>query len=153
MDKGLLTFGANQELVEALDRAGARFIIIGGLAVQFHVPDRQVDDLDVLIEPTLQTANAVIAALSSNPMVTHCITVEELTQPKRQVCAKTYFYADILTPGPNMVFKDHWAQAHDARIGVTPVKVASVTTLLELLSHSTELKHIADAGRLRTCQT
>ncbi|HRH86425.1 MAG TPA: hypothetical protein PLO41_06235 [Rubrivivax sp.] len=153
MRRTLYVFGANQELVEALTKLGARFIVIGGLAVQFHVPGRHVDDLDLLIDPTVQTAKAVIAALSSNPMVMHSITVEELIQPKRmQIPAKVYFYADILTPGPDMVFEEHWAQAYESRIGSTPVKVASVTTLLELLSLSTEPKHADDIAHLKAGQ-
>jgi hypothetical protein len=132
MPTQLFTFGANQELVDALSNSGAHFIVIGGLAVHYHASERQVDDLDLLIEPSVTTAEKVITALSSCPLFKHSITVDQLLQPKRmQIPAKIYFYADILTPGQELDFHEHWGQAHDAKIGNTAVKMAS-TQMLKL---------------------
>jgi hypothetical protein len=43
---------ANKEFIDALARADARFLIVGGVAVKFYVPERLVEDLDLLIEPS-----------------------------------------------------------------------------------------------------
>lgn len=150
MTKQLFTLGANQELVDSLVNLGARFIIVGGLAVHYHAPERKVGDLDILIERPPDTAQKVIAVLSSCPLIQHSITTEQLLRPKKtQIPAKIYFNVDILTPGEEIDFDQHWSQAHDARVGNTPVKVAAVETLLLLLSLSTEPKHAQDIELLK----
>ncbi|MDO9107141.1 MAG: hypothetical protein Q7U57_19540 [Methylovulum sp.] len=150
MQSEILTFGANLELVEALTKYNARFFIVGGTAVRYHVPERDAGDLDILIEPSAQTASAVISALSSCPLIsTVGLTVEKLTQPQKiLIPAKIYYYADILKPAHDFDFDLHWAKAHDARIGQIPVKVASVKTLLALLVDSNEPKHASDISLL-----
>jgi len=150
MESEIFTLGANFELIEALTKYKARFLIIGGTAVRYHVSERDAGDLDILIEPSAQTAIAVISALSSNPLIsTAGLTVEKLTQPQRiQIPAKIYYYADILKPAYDFDFDLHWAQAHDAMIGQIPVKVASVKTLLALLAYSNEPKHANDLSLL-----
>ncbi|MEP6958634.1 MAG: hypothetical protein ABI980_07875 [Nitrospirota bacterium] len=150
MPKQLFTLSTNQELVDSLVKLGARFIIVGGLAVHYHAPERKVGDLDLLIERSSETAEKVIAVLSSCPLIKHNITVGQLLRPKRvQIPAKVYFNADILTTGDDTNFDQYWEQAHDARIGNTPVKVAAVETLLLLLSQSDQPKHFQDIALLR----
>lgn len=150
MQSEIHTFGANFDLVKALSKHKARFFIVGGTAVRYHVPERDTGDLDILIEPSVQTARAVISALASCPLIsTADLTVEKLTQPQKiQIPAKIYYYADILKPVHDFDFDLHWVQAHDARIGQLPVKVASVKTLLELLVDSNEQKHANDISLL-----
>ena len=150
MQSEILTSSANFELVEALTKYSARFFIVGGTAVRYHLPERDSGDLDILIEPSAKTASAVISALSSCPLIsTADLTVEKLIQPQKiQIPAKIHFYADILKPAYDFDFDLHWAQAHDARIGQIPVKVASVKTLLALLVDSNEPKHASDISLL-----
>jgi hypothetical protein len=127
-------------------------MIVGGLAVKYYVPDREVDDLDILIEPSRDTAAKVLAALFS-PLLRHNITVDQLTQPKKsQISVKTDFYLDILTPGPTLEFGHEWAMAQQATLGATPVRIASIETLFKLLSFSQEPKHIRDTELLRIAQ-
>jgi hypothetical protein len=150
MPKQLFTFVANQELVDSLVKLGARFIIVGGLAVHYHAPEREVGDLDLLIERSPETAEKVIAVLSSCPLIKHSITIDQLLGSKRiQIPAKVYFNADILTAGKDTNFDYYWEQAHDARIGNTPVKVAAVETILLLLSQSDQPKHVQDIALLK----
>ncbi len=150
MPKQLSTFGANQELIDSLVKLGARFIIVGGLAVHYHVPERKVGDLDLLIERSPETAEKVIDVLSSCLLIKHSITIDQLLRPKRvQIPVKVYFNADILTAGEDTNFDHYWEQAHDAKIGNTPVKVAAVETLMFLLSQSDQPKHAQDITLLK----
>lgn len=48
-----------------------------------------------------------------------------------------------------MSFDKQWQLARDAKLGSTTVKVASVETLLVLLSQSTEPKHVQDIALLK----
>ena len=57
------------DFLDALNNAGAAYVVIGGMAVMFHVPYRTTRDIDVLIEPTLENAvrvRAAVAATSSS---------------------------------------------------------------------------------------
>ena len=150
MPKQLFTFAPNQELIDSLANLGARFIIVGGLAVHYHAPERNVGDLDLLIERSADTAAKVIAVLSSCPLIKHSITTDQLLRPKKtQIPVKIYFNADILTTGEDIDFEQHWSRAHDARVGNTPVKVAAIETLLLLLSLSEKPKHVEDIALLK----
>jgi hypothetical protein len=137
--------GANREFVDALVRADARFLIVGGVAVKFYVPERPVEDLDLLIEPSKGNASKVLTAVSSSPLFRRDITVEKLIRPKLQICVKIFeYYMDILTPGPDLDFIEAWNMAAEGRIGNTRVRVAAIATLLRSLSSSQEPKHARD---------
>jgi hypothetical protein len=90
MEREIHIFGANIDLVKALEKYKARFFIVGGTAVRYHVPERDAGGLDILIEPTAQTASALISALSTCPLISTIeLTVEKLTQPQKiQIPAK-----------------------------------------------------------------
>ncbi|MFZ5803894.1 MAG: DUF6036 family nucleotidyltransferase [Acidobacteriota bacterium] len=51
------------DFLAALNSEGAAYVVIGGMAVVFHVPYRTTRDIDVLIEPTLENAQKVHRAL------------------------------------------------------------------------------------------
>jgi hypothetical protein len=141
--------GANTEFVDALVQADARFLVVGGVAVKFYVPQRPVEDLDLLIERTKGNASKVLTAVSSSPLFRRNITVGQLIRPKLQICVKMFeYYMDILTPGPDLDFIEAWNMAAEARIGNARVRVAAIATLLQLLSSSQEPKHARDREAL-----
>jgi hypothetical protein len=151
MTMQLYTLGANQQLVDALVRSGARFIVIGSLAVHYYVLTREVNDLDLLIEPSRETTEKVIAALSSCPLFRFDHTAGQILEPRRwvQIPVKPYFNVDLIIPGHDMNFDEHWQQAWDAKLGSSVVKIASRETLITLLSQSTEPKLVQDILRIR----
>jgi len=61
----LHTFGGNTALLESLTQHGVRFLVMGGLALHHHAPERQGDDLDLVVEQTVEVARNVAAALIS----------------------------------------------------------------------------------------
>jgi hypothetical protein len=90
----LCTFHGNVPFVAALLKAEARFLVVGGLAVKFYRRDRVVDDLDLLIEPTVSNAERVLGALSKfDP--THGRLPEELVAPGIHLQLKTFLYPII----------------------------------------------------------
>jgi hypothetical protein len=144
--------GANKEFVDALVRAGARFLIVGSVAVKFYVAERSVEDLDLLIEPSKENASKILMAASSSPLFRRDITVKKLMQPKGQICVKIFqYYMDILTPAPDLDFVEAWNMAAEARIGNTRVRVAAIATLLQLLALSQRPQHVRDRELLGDC--
>jgi len=51
------------DFLDALNREGAAYVVIGGMAVMYHIPYRTTRDIDVLIEPTLENAQRVRRAV------------------------------------------------------------------------------------------
>lgn len=51
------------DFLAALNSEGVAYVVIGGMAVLYHVPYRTTRDLDVLIEPTLDNARRARAAV------------------------------------------------------------------------------------------
>jgi len=51
------------DFLAPLNSEGAAYVVIGGLAVVFHVPYRTTRDIDVLIEPTIENARRVRRAV------------------------------------------------------------------------------------------
>jgi hypothetical protein len=51
------------EFLDALNRHGVRYVVIGGIAVLSHIPYRTTRDIDVLIEPTLENARRTRVAV------------------------------------------------------------------------------------------
>ena len=51
------------DFLGALNNEGAAYVVIGGMAVIFHIPYRTTRDIDVLIEPTLENARRVRRAV------------------------------------------------------------------------------------------
>jgi predicted nucleotidyltransferase len=150
----LITNAQNEEMVRRLVDAGARFLLIGGLAVHYHVPKRELKgrDIDLLIEPTSDTARKIIGVLDSEPGLAHAITVEQLCRPKALIQLKTYHDMDLQTPRADVNFAEHFDQAVETFLGGRPIKVASIETLLLLLSHSALPKHLRDIELLKDAQ-
>ena len=145
------TFGGNQSLVEALVRAGARFMVVGGCALRWHIPERPIgtNDLDLLIEATPTNAAKIIAALASIGVTGPTPTPERLAQGcKTQVKLDTpSLFADIITD-PALNFDEHWSAAADGRLFGTTVKVAAPSTLRTMLADSDQPKHAQDRAIL-----
>src|SRR5947207_8893866 len=101
-------WGPNSDFVEALLDSGARFFIRGGTAVHFYDPTRVVGDLDLLIEPSRETAEKVHATLSRAiwPDMLE-FTVDDLAQPGKHVRITRPLYVDVLTPKRGIDFAQH----------------------------------------------
>jgi hypothetical protein len=89
-----------RDLFFELNAAEARYLVVGAYAVTFHSRPRFTKDLDVLVEPTLENAARVHAALKS------------FGAPLKDVTAK-----DLATPG--IVFQ----------IGIAPTRIDILTEI------------------------
>ncbi len=51
------------DFLDALNKEGVAYVVIGGMAVMFHIPYRTTRDIDVLIEPNLENARKARGAV------------------------------------------------------------------------------------------
>jgi hypothetical protein len=69
------------ELLSILNAHKVRYLIVGGYAVGFHAQPRATKDLDVLIRPDPQNAQAVYEALAEFGAPLHDVTPNDLLDP------------------------------------------------------------------------
>lgn len=122
---------SNREVVQVFSECGVEFVLIGGLAVAWYCPDREADDMDLLVNPTKENSARVSQALSRLQYAV--LDTHSFCRPGLQVPLKQVHYAELLTPradGPN-----YDAVARQAALGKVlgvPVLVASAQSLIEL---------------------
>lgn len=150
----LFCFGGNEPLVRALVNEDVEFLVVGGLAISWFCPERQADDMDLLVSPT--TENAVRIAKSFSTLYLSGIDAHTFSANGFQVRLDKGYYADMLTPrsdGPT--FQSLWVDAVPAGLFTMSVMIPSIRGLLALKEHalaSAELesaKHLADICLLR----
>lgn len=145
----LLHFGPNERLVSSFTQAEVRFVVIGGLAVAWHCLERTADDMDLLLDPTEENSERVAACLRGLQLTG--FSAETFSRRGLQVPLKQHLYAELLTPahdGPS--FSDTEANAVDGKLFGIPVRIASVSTLIQMKERasasgaSAKEKHLAD---------
>lgn len=137
-DTVLHTFGGNVDFVSALLGCSARFLIIGGLAVKYFCPEREVDDLDVLIDPTLENAQRVVSVLDRF-CPGHGLSATALAGPGKQLPLKKHLYLDVLTPREETPdFEALWKTAIPAQLFQLKVMLPSLSSLMTLKRHAAD---------------
>lgn len=123
--------GSNKEIVQVFSEYGVEFVLVGGLAVAWYCADRQVDDMDLLVNPTKENSVRISQALS---LLRYAVTdPQSFCRPGLQVPLKKEHYAELLTPrkdGPG--YEDVAQQAIRGKVLGVPVLIASAQSLIEL---------------------
>ena len=133
LDDSLWSSGDNSPLIQAFIDADVEFIVVGGLAVAWYWPERLADDMDLLINPTVENSVRVMKILRSQ-----CLQIDEKTSFVReglQVPLKTRHYAELLTPkNQGESFMQSAAKAIQGKLFNFPVLIAAKETLISMKS-------------------
>lgn len=127
----LNTFHLNSAFVGALTERSIRAIVIGGLAVKHYCPEREADDLDLLVEPT-ETAGAVILDVLYRFNDIPGFDPKTFARPKQHYQQKRALYLDVLTPHAEDNFDQLWERTTSATLNGLPVQVAGLSDLLAM---------------------
>ena len=104
----------------------------------------------MLIDPTIDNAKKVIAALCSIGFSNPDWPAERLAKPWCQLRVDNgYYYADILTPEHGEDFARYWENAVEETIGYMPVRVISSEDQQHRLLRSPQEKHKRDIELLK----
>ena len=123
--------GMNEVLIRAFTSGGVEFVIVGGLAIAWYCADRQADDMDLLINPTLDNSTRISNALIQLGLQGH--SPNSFTKAGLQVPLKQQYYAELLTPRKTDPPYSAVAQdAVDAKVFGIPVRVASPARLIQM---------------------
>ncbi len=157
-------FGGNEALVRALLDHQVEFMVIGGLAVSWYNPERQADDMDLLVNPTSENSARLYAALSSlglNGFSPNSFSHVGIQAPLKN----QQFYAELLTPkngGPS--YAECSAGLVQGKLYNLPVAIVGLEPLIRLKEHAVEKhesaatnepleKHRQDLDRLRALRS
>jgi hypothetical protein len=127
----LIHVSANEELIRSFVTRNVEFVIIGGLAVAWYCTDRQADDMDLLVDNTLENSERISQSLISLNLSGFAST--SFVKLGLQVPLKQFYYAELLTSrkdGPT--YAEVANDAVEASVFNIPVRLASVASLIRL---------------------
>lgn len=138
-----------RDLLQCLNDAGARFLIVGGYAVMFHTEPRFTKDLDVWIDPTPENAERVWQALTRFGAPTGQLAVSDLHAPGNfYVMGVAPTRIDVITSVDAVEFQGAWCRAARGSYGDVPVGFLSVADLIRNKRAVGRPQDLLDADRL-----
>ena len=154
-------------IVSALDRAGVRYLIAGGLAVNAHGYLRFTKDVDLVVQLVPENAKATFAALATlgfRPVVP--VTAEQFADAKvrgawiaekRMQVLQFWSESHRETPVDLFVrepfaFDEEYARALVKPLGAVSVRFVSIPTLIEMKSAAGRAQDMIDVENLRIRQ-
>jgi predicted nucleotidyltransferase len=140
-----------EEFVESLNASGARYLIVGAHAVAFHARPRATKDLDVLIEPSLDNAERVLAAIRAFLDSDLGLTLADLTTPGRIIqLGVAPSRIDLLSRlAGNHDFRALWESRVDAKFGEVDAHYLSLDDLIQEKESAGRDQDRADLRSLR----
>lgn len=150
----LIHNGANEQIIVAFQSEGVEFVVVGGLAVAWYCPDRQADDMDLLINPAPDNSARISRALAVLHM--QGFNDRSFIMPGLQVPLEHVHYAELLTPRKDGAsYSEAANEAVDAKLFQRSVRLASPRSLIRMKGQAVasaekdRTKHLSDIERLR----
>jgi hypothetical protein len=139
-----------RDLLQSLNAAGVRYLIVGGYAVMVHTEPRYTKDLDVWIEADVANAHRLFAALAEFGAPMQDYVAADFTQPD------TFFQIgidpvriDILTSVPGADFASAWERRVVVDFGGAAAPVLSRQDLIAAKLAAGRPQDRKDARRLQ----
>jgi hypothetical protein len=130
----IVTGDRNAALFRRMEGAGVSHMVVGGAAVAVHGcrDTMHFDELDILIDPTIENARGVIAVLTV-PGVYVQFSANCLARPSKRIPVTLSGYClDILTPSLDEDFADMLARSVPGTINGLPVRVIGRADLIAM---------------------
>ena len=140
-------FHGHVGLLEILNQAQVRFLVIGGVAVRFYCNERAPgDDIDVLVDKTPE--NAARAATVLQRYTTDDVVERFTRAEKQQLKINAPIYADVVTAKDGFDFEAAWLDGVDARLNGQPARIISKLQLIQMKTGTDRDKDAADVALL-----
>ena len=150
----LLVNASEIDLLRALLRQGARFMVIGGHAVMFYGYLRAAKDLDLFIDTATDNPSKIVSALSAVGVVHPDLTSERLSKPNQQIRVNSIFHTEILTSIAAVPFREAFEVCAHAIVAELRVPVISRKHLLDTkraLARPQDLEDVAVLEKVGEC--
>ncbi|MCA9685558.1 MAG: hypothetical protein KC457_25495, partial [Myxococcales bacterium] len=114
-----------------LNQHGVEFLIIGGVAYNFHAPPRATKDIDVWVRPTRINLELLVAALGAFGLPTDALDVAELVDAQRVLMiGRAPNRIDLLTRPDGIDWSSAWARRMTTNYGAAPVSLLAIEDLI-----------------------
>jgi len=138
------------ELLEALNRWQAQYLVIGAHAVGVYTEPRGTKDLDIWVNPTNENAKRVHAALKEFGAPLFGATAKALTNKHDfLVIGVAPNRIDILKSIPGLEFKACWRNRRTFDIGGTTANFLNLGDLLTAKLAAARPQDLVDAAKLK----
>lgn len=156
-----------EQIIDALESAGVRYVIAGGFAVNLHGFLRFTKDLDLLIDLSTENASLamnVLAASGLRPRVPVALAdfadaekrrdwfenrnmlVFQVVDPADPFCS-----VDVFIRNP-IAFDQLWQRSLRASLGATACRIASIDDLIAMKAEAGRPQDLRDIEELRSIQ-
>ena len=143
-----------KEMLQCLAEEGARVLLVGAYALAAHGYPRATMDIDFLVQPSPDNAEAVLRAIRRFGAPLHDLTVADLQKddtvfqigvaPRR---------IDILTGASGLQFDDAFRNSVSIEIEGLLIRIPSIDDLIRNKRSSGRTKDLADAEALEDLKT
>lgn len=133
-------------VVGLLDREGVRYAVIGGYALALQGIVRLTEDIDILVEPTLENARRWVRALAQLPdgAAKELEGDDTLHEEPYAIRINDEFTVDVMNSASGLT----WSDLEPYRTRIDGVPVVSLEGLLRMKERG-RLKDQADAEMIR----
>lgn len=119
--------------------------MIGGYAAVIHGVNRTTGDMDILIEPTIENAAKVLAAIEEFGLGSIGFTIEDLTDTDSVVqMGRVPYRIDILNTIPGVIFEDAYNESKIYQEDEVAIRCIHINQLIENKKAVGRPKDLAD---------
>ena len=138
-----------EDLLRLLDASGARYLLVGGVALAFHEQPRFTKDMDIWIDREAENAARVYRVLAEFGAPLEHLTLEDLQSPDLvfQIGAAPV-RIDVLTSVTGVEFADAWRSRLEGTYGAAQVYVIAKDDLVRNKRATGRTQDLADVERL-----
>jgi len=144
------TYEDVRRVAELLEEEHVEYALIGGYALALHGIVRLTEDVDILVEPTLENARRWVRALSKLPdgAARELAGDDTVHEERYAIRINDEFTVDVMNSASGLT----WEQLLPYRTRVEGINVVSLEGLLRMKEHG-RLKDQADAEAIRNALT
>ncbi|OGR95609.1 MAG: hypothetical protein A2V88_14140 [Elusimicrobia bacterium RBG_16_66_12] len=152
-----------EPVFEALEKSGARYVVVGGVAVVLHGYARMTADLDLVIDWESSTAGKAVSALVAlglrprapvDPMGLLDAGTRKTWREEKGMMVFSFtdsknpmFTVDLFLEPP-LPFQDLWSHSRSVSIGGGAVRIAAIPDLIVLKTRAGRPQDLADIEAL-----
>lgn len=120
-----------EEFFALLHRHGVDFLVIGGVAYNYHAPPRATKDIDVWVGPSQANLERLLRALAELGLDVVEVDVDALIQNARVLMiGRVPNRIDVLTRPDGLVWEEAWLRRIMVDYGTSPIGILSIADLI-----------------------
>lgn len=138
-----------REFFALLNARNVEFLLIGGVAYNYHAPPRATKDIDIWVRPERDNLERLVDAIAEFGFPIESLDVEDLESSERVLMlGRVPNRIDILTRPKGPGWGEAWPRRVAAAYGDVPIQLISSTDLIAAKRAAGRPRDLADAAML-----